>query len=253
MRAIQGLPSTQYPRVNIPSGPYAGLYASVVPYKLSSTAVMDSTGVEVELEREFNNYLVPLFQFGIFSTEDIEIYPGPQMTFNGRIHSNRNIYVLRNTKFLSRMTMAGEFVRDAWKRGNTNAAGGNSNVFFEVNGINVQSTLGNGSVRAGGGYVGGPNLPGSTAGTRGYFPDSPDGQANPNWETESVKPASSGQANRFGGQLLTNTTGASSLRIPLELSGTSAAEIIKRKLPSDPAVIADARFSQQSICSNSSR
>ena len=108
LRTIQGLPNTVYPRVNIPSGPYSGLYASVVPYKMSSTAVMDSTGVEVELEREFNNYLVPLFQFGIFSNEDIEVYPGPQMTFNGRIHSNRNIYVLRNTKFLSRMTMAGE-------------------------------------------------------------------------------------------------------------------------------------------------
>ena len=60
-----------------------------VPYKMSSMATMQNTKTEVKLEREFNNYLVPLFQFGIFSNEDIEIHPGPLMTFNGRIHTQR--------------------------------------------------------------------------------------------------------------------------------------------------------------------
>ncbi|GEM_PF-5011487 len=80
---------------------------------MNSIASRSATRTEVKLEREFNNYLVPLFQFGMFSNEDIEIHPGPLMTFNGRIHSNQNIYALRNTKFLNRLTMAGEFVRDA--------------------------------------------------------------------------------------------------------------------------------------------
>ncbi len=214
--------------MNLPSGPYAGLYASIVPYKMSSKAVMDRTGVEVELEREFNNYLVPLFQFGLFSNEDIEVHPGPLMTFNGRVHGNRNIYALRNTKFLSRLTMSGEFVRDAWRSGAPNVSSGNDNVWVEVNGINVKSTIGSGSVKAGTGFVGGPNFPSATPGTRGYHPGSPNGVANPNWETESIKPAATGVNNRFGGQLLTNTTGASELKMPLELSGSSPAEIIKR-------------------------
>jgi hypothetical protein len=246
LRTIQGLPSTIYPRVNLPSGPYAGLYASIVPYKMSSLATMENTGVEVELEREFNNYLVPLFQFGLFSNEDIEVHPGPLMTFNGRVHSNKNIYALRNTKFLSRLTMSGEFVRDAWRSGSPNTSSGNTNVWVEVNGINVQSTIGNGSVKSGSGYVGGPNFPSAVAGDRGYHPSSPDGVANSSWETESVKPASAGVDNRFGGQVLTNTTGASELKIPLELSGNSAAELIKRELPSDDAALQDARYHTKS-------
>jgi hypothetical protein len=242
MRTMQGLPSNIYPRINIPDGPYAGLYASIIPYKMTSTAKQETLRTEVKLEREFNNYLVPLFQFGMFSNEDIEIHPGPLMTFNGRIHSNSNIYALRNTKFLSRLTMAGEFVRDAWRSGESNTSNGNNNVYVEVNGTNVQSTFGNGSVRAGSGTVGGPYL--TWAGgslTRGNFLTSPRGIPNPNWETESVRTAN-GTANRFGGRVMTQTTGATELKLPLELGGYSAAELIKRTLPSDDEILGMSRY-----------
>ena len=36
IQAIQGLPSNVYPRVNIPEGPFAGLYSTIVPYKITS-------------------------------------------------------------------------------------------------------------------------------------------------------------------------------------------------------------------------
>ncbi len=242
LQKIQNLPPSVYPRVNIPSGPYSGLYASIIPYKMSSTAFMRNTGAEVKLEREFNNYLVPLFQFGIFSNEDIEFHPGPQVTFNGRIHSNKNIYALRNVKFLNRLTMAGEFVRDANSGGEPNTSSGNQNVYVEVNGINVQSTLNNGSVKSGGGYVGGPNIPGSTPGTRGYYPGSPSGVPNTNWETNSIGSVLSGILNKFGGQVLTNTTSASELKMPIELSGNSPAELIKRSLPSDDELLSKSRY-----------
>ena len=242
LRAIQGLPSNIYPRVNISDGPYAGLYSSVIPYKMSSTGSRTMTRTEVKLEREFNNYLVPLFQFGMFSNEDIEVHPGPLMTFNGRVHTNGNLYALRNTKFLNRITVAGEWVRDATRGGETNDQGGNDNVWVEVNGINVKSDLGAGSVKAGGGTVGGPNLSGSAPGQRGYFPDSPNGVANPNWERDSVKPPVSGTSNSFGGQVLTNTTGATALKLPLELAGSSASELIKRALPSDGEILQYSRY-----------
>jgi hypothetical protein len=246
LRAIQNLPGNIYPRVNIPDGPYAGLYASIIPYKMSSKAWNTMTRTEVKLEREFNNYLVPLFQFGMFSNEDIEIHPGPLMTFNGRIHSNKNIYALRNTKFLNRLTMAGEFVRDATRGGESNTSSGNTEVYVEVNGINVQSTLGNGSVKAGSGKVGGPNLSNGVSGLRGFFPDSPPGIPNSNWETESVRSARSGRANRFGGQVMTQTTGATSLKLPLELAGHSPAELIKRALPSDDEILSTSRYHSKS-------
>lgn len=247
LRAVQNLPSNIYPRINIAEGPYAGLYASIIPYKMSSTASRPATRSEVKLEREFNNYLVPLFQFGMFSNEDIEIHPGPLMTFNGRIHTNRNIYALRNTKFLNRITAAGEFVRDATRGGEANTSSGNTNVWVEVNGVNVQSQLGKGSVMAGGGTVGGPNLTigggGGILGSilRGLFPDSPTGIANPLWETESVRTAN-GTPNRFGGQIMTQTTGATQLRLPLELAGNSPAELIKRSLPSDSEILSTSRY-----------
>jgi PilX N-terminal len=246
LRAIQGLPSNVYPRVNISDGPYAGLYSSIIPYKMTSIGKRTATRTEVKLEREFNNYLVPLFQFGMFSNEDIEVHPGPLMTFNGRIHANGNLYALRNTKFLNRITLAGEFVRDATRGGETNDSLGNDNVWIEVNGINVKSEIGKGSVKAGGGTVGGPNFSGSNPGERGYFPGSPNGVANPTWESESVKPPSSGTPNRFGGQLLTNTTGANALKLPLELAGNNAAELIKRALPSDGEILSSSRYHNKS-------
>ena len=244
LRAIQGLPNNVFPRVNIPEGQYAGLYASILPYKMSSTGTMTSTKTQVKLEREFNNYLVPLFQFGIYSNEDLEFAPGPVMTFNGRVHSNGNIYALRNTKFLNRLSMAGEFVRSTTRGGEPNTLAGSDQVFVQVGGINVQSTIG--SVQPGSGTVGGPNFTSSTSGQRGYFPGSPNGIPNPRWETESVSPPSVGTPNRFGGQLLTNTTGADALKTPLELSGNSPAEIIKRSLPSDTQILATSRYHAKS-------
>ena len=243
LRAMQNLPNNVYPRVNIDEGPFAGLYASLIPYKISSMATMQNTGTQVKLEREFNNYLVPLFQFGIYSNEDLEFAPGPLMTFNGRTHTNGNIYALRNIKFLNRLSMNGEFIRDATSGGEPNTAGGSENVWIEVNNKNVKSTFG--SMRAGNGTVGGPNIAGSKTGERGYFPGSPNGVPNPDWESESIKPAS-GYDNHFGGQVLTNTTGASQLKTPLELAGNSPAEIIKRSLPSDSEILKVSRYHRKS-------
>ncbi|HSK71127.1 MAG TPA: PilX N-terminal domain-containing pilus assembly protein, partial [Pyrinomonadaceae bacterium] len=142
LQTIQKLPNNYYPRVNISEGPFSGLYASVVPYKMTSTATMRATQTQVKLEREFNNYLIPLFQFGMFSNGDIEIHPGPLLTFNGRIHSNGNLYALSSTRFLERVTAAGEFVRDSMRGGETNTQGGDTEIWFNVGGIDVQSTRG---------------------------------------------------------------------------------------------------------------
>ena len=243
LRATQGLPPNYFPRVNIPDGPYAGLYSTLIPYKMSSEATQTNTQTQVKLEREFNNYLVPLFQFGMYSTEDIEVHPGVLMTFNGRVHSNRNIYALKNTKFLSRLTMAGEFIRDSNRGGEPNTYSQKNDVWVEVNGHNVRST--SGSMQAGGSTNGGPHIVGSSAGDRGYYPDSPAGVPNTNWETESVKPAN-GSENRFGGKVLTHTTGANELKTPLELAGNSPVELIKRSLPTDSDILKASRYNTKS-------
>jgi hypothetical protein len=244
LRAIQGISSSFYPRVNIPEGPYAGLFASIVPYKLSSEATLKPSGAQVKVEREFNNYLVPLFQFAVFGNDDLEFAPGPFTTFNGRIHSNKNIYALRNTKFLSRVTAAGEIVRNSTRGGEANLSSGNNNVWMEVNGLNVN--IDKGSVENGGGTVGGPFIVGSLVGQRGFHPGSPLGTANPNWETQSVLPAD-GTPGKFGGQLVSQSTGGAELKLPLQLEGGSAAELIKRSLPTDSFTMAGSRYEGKSV------
>src|SRR2546427_7553926 len=219
--------------VTIANGPFSGLYASVTPYVLTSTATHTNTGTQVSLQRKMNNYLVPIFQFGMFSNEDIELYPLPAMAINGRVHANGNIYASASISltFQAKVTTANEFITDNWRNGTPL---GYDNVFMTVGGINVPITMGS--------MVNGPNIPGTTAGQRGYFPGSPNGTINSTWDTTSVKSAASGVANQFGGQLITRSTGGASLRLPMELEGAPSRELIKRKMPNDTQTLSDSRF-----------
>jgi len=97
--------------VTITTGPYAGLNSISTPY----TITVQASGVESEsgtirLTQTLQDQLIPLFQFGVFYDGDLEIFPGPNMTFNGRIHSNKNIYIgSSNTLTVdSRMSSAGD-------------------------------------------------------------------------------------------------------------------------------------------------
>src|SRR5262249_43975809 len=153
------------------------LMATVKPYVLQSTATQSATGASVTLQRRMNNYLVPIFQFGMFSNEDIELYPLPSMAINGRVHANGNIYASASTSmtFQAKVNTAGELVTDVWRNG-TNL--GYYHVFVNVNGVNVPLTQGS--------VASGPNVASATAGQRGYWPGSPSGSFNSAWNTTSV-------------------------------------------------------------------
>lgn len=220
--------------VTIPSGPFSGLVASVTPYILDSTVVQTNTGAQVRLQRKINNYLVPIFQFGMFSNEDMEVHPGPAFAFNGRVHANGNLYVSGTTTFLSKVTTANELVVDVLRNGNTHAQSMN----VKVGSVTVPLTMGS--------VTNGPNLSGSTAGNRGYFPDSPNGTVNAAWDSTSVSAASAGVANKFGGQVLTRSTGGVPLLLPMQLEGNMVREIIKRTLPSDSTILSQARYHYKS-------
>lgn len=237
MRADQGIANGAYPVVTIPNGPFAGLLASISPYKVTSTATMTTTSSQVRLEREMNNYLIPLFQFGMFSNNDISLHPGPPFVFNGRIHTNSNLYLNGDVTMLDKVTVANELVYDVL-RNNSSRTG--ANVRMLVGNITVPLTMG--SVRNG------PNFPGAVQGQRGYFPGSPNGSDNTSWKSSSVAPAQSGQNNRFGGQLLTRTTGASKLLLPLELGGNPSWELIKRSVAGEELlddVLSQSRFANK--------
>jgi Tfp pilus assembly protein PilX len=233
-------PSQSGSTVTIPTGPFSGLVASVTPYILTSTATQSATGSSVSLRRQMNNYLIPIFQFGMFSNEDIELYPLPSMAINGRVHANGNIYASASTSmtFQAKVTTAGEFITDVWRNG-TNL-GGYYNVFMTVGAVNVPITMGS--------MVNGPNIVGATSTQRGYWPGSPNGTINSTWNTKSVAAAQSGVANQFGGQLLTGSTGAAPLLLPMQLEGNLTREILKRRLPNDnpdpanPTILSNSRY-----------
>lgn len=231
-RARQGGSTSTWPTVILPPGSnaFAGLYASLVPYKMRSKAHFDPTSDEVTLEREINNYLIPLFQFGMFSDEDIELHPGPPFNFNGRVHANGNLYVNGDVTFLNKVTTASELVNDVLRNGSARTG---ANVRMVVGTTVVQLT--DGSVNNGPNYSG-------VSGARGYHPGSPGGSANGAWDGTSILPAQAGVQNRFGGQLLTRSTGVSPLKLPLQLGGNPTRELIKRRMPNDDSVLREGRY-----------
>jgi hypothetical protein len=223
------------PRVTIPSGPFGGLIANLSPYKLNTTAT--SSTAQCNLAREMNNYLIPLFQFGMFSDKDIELHPGPAFTFNGRVHANGNIYVNGNVTFLAKVTTANEFIYDVMRNGSTR-----SGASVKIKAPNPSTFLVNVTQ---GSMTNGPNITSATAtpaGQRGYFPGSPNGTINTSWNGNSVAAAASGVANKFGGQLLTRTTGAAQLKLPLQLDGSPTRELIKRMMANDSETLSESRY-----------
>lgn len=230
-------PNTANSTVTIQSGPFSGLIASVTPYILNSTATQTATGAQVNLQRNVNNYLIPIFQFGMFSNEDIELYPLPSMAINGRVHANGNIYASASVSltFQAKVTTANEFITDVWRNGTPTGA---DHVFMTVNSINVPITMGS--------MVNGPNITTATANQRGYWPGSPNGTVNSTWNAKSVSAAQSGVSDQFGGQLLTGTTGGAKLLLPMQLEGNFTREIIKRRLPNDTTTLSSSRYHTKS-------
>jgi hypothetical protein len=86
---------------------YAGLKGYASTFRVISNArstVPPATRAAVKQEVQFAS--VPVFQFAIFYTMDLEINPGPAMNINGRVHSNGEIYTRPNNSvsFLDHVT-----------------------------------------------------------------------------------------------------------------------------------------------------
>ncbi len=103
----------------ITSGNYAGLSALIDRYDITTEAGTGTARARVVISAE--DYLIPLFQFAVFYDEDLEIHPGPDMTFdNGWIHSNSDIYLgAENTLTIdSKTTSAGDILYSRKTSGN---------------------------------------------------------------------------------------------------------------------------------------
>ncbi|PYU18207.1 MAG: hypothetical protein DMG30_28730 [Acidobacteria bacterium] len=89
---------------NIPNGTYAGLMGLMTPYTIQVTS-RTGFGSEVRLQRDVQTVAIPVFQFGVFSTNDLDYFAEPNFNFGGRVHSNGNLWLAELTG--NTLTMGG--------------------------------------------------------------------------------------------------------------------------------------------------
>src|SRR5438445_8655206 len=91
-----GNPTTADLPLPIKWGPYEGLVALQTPYQLDVTA-KTATGGEVHLSRTIEAVAIPVFQFGMFSDQDLSYFAREPFGFGGRIHTNSNLWLAEGT------------------------------------------------------------------------------------------------------------------------------------------------------------
>jgi hypothetical protein len=207
----------------VASGPYRNLQAGRDAWELTSTCT-GPNGVQVQVSKSFYNYRVPIFQFGIFYENDMEFHPGPAFAFGGRVHSNRDIYLMcggGGLDFTSPITAVGHIVRTVNRNNVTSAAGSWTGTVRITNGT-VLTAITQGSV------TGGPD-------TSGTLTDRPLGTVNAGWTAH---------ATLFNGNVL---AGQPPLQLPLQLgNANNPIEIIKRGRSTDDAILSPSRYYNKS-------
>ncbi|MBK6909754.1 MAG: hypothetical protein IPH10_02285 [bacterium] len=93
----------------ITAGDYQGLIGFVNRYGITARA--QSNRSSTTIAREIQHQFIPLFQFGVFYDKDLEIYPGPEMTFEGRVHTNADLFMGAETGIIcnSYVTSGGQY------------------------------------------------------------------------------------------------------------------------------------------------
>ena len=76
----------------ISSGTNAGLTAEIIPLTLKVSATRPG-GASVNMTRGVEVALIPVFQFGVFSDSDLSYFAGPNFNFQGRVHTNGNLFL----------------------------------------------------------------------------------------------------------------------------------------------------------------
>jgi hypothetical protein len=111
----------------ISSGAYQGLVGLITPYTIQVTA--RTTGnAEVRMQRVMQTVAIPVFQFGIYSENDLSFFAGPDFNFGGRVHSNQNLYLASGATLTlqDRVTAFGEIVRTHLPNGQATATSGHA-------------------------------------------------------------------------------------------------------------------------------
>lgn len=182
----------------IANGPYQGLRGLITPYTAEVTA-RTTGGAEVRMRRTLQTIAIPVFQFGIFSENDLSFHAGDDFSFGGRVHTNSNLFLASTNGTLTiqdRVTAVGEVVRQFFINGRSTVTAGYTIPvrMAKAPGCPAAPSSANSACR---------NLAmneGSVTGNVGSA-------ANPNWATLSI--------GTYNSYLRTGLTGARRLDLPL--------------------------------------
>ena len=190
-------------------GTYGGLSAVRDSWEIKTFATHRSSDVKVEVRRRFFSDRIPIFQFGAFYEDDLEVHPGPYFTFGGRVHTNKNLFVVafNEVHFNTKVTAVGEVVNDILKSGRTLDSDDLNNVFVaDASGTEQELLTGEASVICDGS---GTNVFASE-------PDMPHCKKNNSWPSQKAK---------FQGNL---ESSVAPLNLPLTKANTDLIEMFKR-------------------------
>ena len=186
-------------------GEFTGLYSLRDEWLVDVKAKEINSGVEVELNRKFYNNRIPLFQFGAFYNDDLELNRPPLFTFGGKVHTNSNLFITGHSDygiyFKSKVTVAGEIINDIWKTGTTLSSGDNQGKVFFPNAAGADTELATGSASVNCTSGTGFTVLTSNGGRAYPYPNC---TKNSNWAAYSA---------RFEGNLKANTP---QLRLPVD-------------------------------------
>jgi PilX N-terminal len=234
----------------VSAGPNKGLIAAVCPMTLNVTALRPG-GEEVKMIRNVEVALIPVFQFGVFSSSDLSYFAGPQFDFTGRVQTNGNLFLASDPgplTFHSQIRVVFDVVRDTLANGLAITTSGHTgNVYIPTT--------------TGGCAIGG----GSTATCRALKYTGPDegsawngtlqppgiptagGVANSNaapsdWNTISTGPSTPAPPAGYNSFILNGATGATALNLPFVRGNVQPIEIIRRAITGEPTSTATSRL-----------
>ena len=193
----------------ISSGQYEGLTGLITPYNIEVTA-RTTGGAEVRMRREIQTVGIPVFQFGIFSENDLSFFAGPNFAFGGRVHTNQHLFLKQDNgatlTLQDRVSAVGEIIRE-------DLANGMASHFGTVRmalaaGCPAAPAAANASCR---------NL----GQTEGSVVDGPGSAFNePTWTNLST--------GTYNGWIRNGRTGARRLDLPLVSDGARPVDLIRR-------------------------
>jgi hypothetical protein len=205
--------------MTVMSGPFQGLVGMATPYQMTVTGRLGDRS-EASLTRTVQTVAIPVFQFGLFSENDLSFFAGPNFDFGGRVHSNSSIFLASGDAstltLRDRVTAVNEIVRTNLSNGWATTANYNG----VVNMIRAPLTF-----RA-------------LARTEGSLTGALGSPVNePTWTNIST-----GTYNHY---IENGRTGARRLDLPIVSAGASPVDLVRRGVPGEDVAnpdVLDQRF-----------